>query len=167
MFLSVLYVSLYRWVHFSKTVLFCQPHQQLFTHSYCSFLLRARWPERPDKAQLRKKNKQDSIFRYTSSRSVVLHTQRLNTASNWFIIASLEKSREMHVKPKQPIENQHRHRLFQRCCVKPTETGMMHVHTDIPLTRILSAVYKVGVRLLLFFSFCLQFGLSIIVGSSA
>ena len=122
--------------------------------SSCSLIpiavsLRARWPERPDKAQLRKKNKQDSIFRSASSRSVGLHTQRLNTASNWFIIASLEKSREMHVKPKQPIENQHRHRLFQRCCVKPTETGMQHVHTDIPLTRILSAVYKVGVRLFL------------------
>ena len=23
----------YRWVHFSRTVLFCQPHQHLFTHS--------------------------------------------------------------------------------------------------------------------------------------
>ena len=26
-------MSLYRWVHFSRAVLFCQPHQQLFTHS--------------------------------------------------------------------------------------------------------------------------------------
>ena len=25
-------VSSYRWVHFSRSVLFCQPHQQLFTH---------------------------------------------------------------------------------------------------------------------------------------
>ena len=26
-------VSSYRWVHFSRAVLFCQPHQQLVTHS--------------------------------------------------------------------------------------------------------------------------------------
>ena len=32
MFLIVLYVSSYRWVHFSRAVLFCQPHQHLFTH---------------------------------------------------------------------------------------------------------------------------------------
>ena len=31
--LIVLYVSSYRWVHLSRAVLFCQPHQQLFTHS--------------------------------------------------------------------------------------------------------------------------------------
>ena len=33
LFLIVLYVSLYRWAHFSRAVLCCQPHQQLFTHS--------------------------------------------------------------------------------------------------------------------------------------
>ena len=32
-FLTVPCVSLYRWVHFSRAVLFCQPHQQLFPHS--------------------------------------------------------------------------------------------------------------------------------------
>ena len=32
-FLIVLYVSLYRWVHFSRAVLFCQPHQQV-VHSF-------------------------------------------------------------------------------------------------------------------------------------
>ena len=32
-FLIVLYVSSYRWVPFSRAVLCCQPHQQLFTHS--------------------------------------------------------------------------------------------------------------------------------------
>ena len=32
-FLIVLYVSSYRSVHFSRPVLFCEPHQQLFTHS--------------------------------------------------------------------------------------------------------------------------------------
>ena len=32
-FLTVLYVYSYRWVHFSSAVLFCQPHQRLFTHS--------------------------------------------------------------------------------------------------------------------------------------
>ena len=31
--LTVLCVSSYMWVHFSGAVLFCQPHQQLFTHS--------------------------------------------------------------------------------------------------------------------------------------
>ena len=30
---NFLYVSSYRWVHFSGAVLFCQPHQQLVTHS--------------------------------------------------------------------------------------------------------------------------------------
>ena len=34
-FLIVLYVSSHRWVHFSRAVLFCHPHQQLFTH-WCS-----------------------------------------------------------------------------------------------------------------------------------
>ena len=33
LFFIVLYVSSYRWVHFSRAVLFCQPHRQLFTHS--------------------------------------------------------------------------------------------------------------------------------------
>jgi len=32
-FWMVPYVSSYRWVHFSRVVLFCQSHQQLFTHS--------------------------------------------------------------------------------------------------------------------------------------
>ena len=38
-FLTVLYVSSYSWVHFSRVVIFCQPHQQLFTHSYRQFFL--------------------------------------------------------------------------------------------------------------------------------
>ena len=32
-FLIVPHVWSYRWVHFSRAVLVCQPHQQLFTHS--------------------------------------------------------------------------------------------------------------------------------------
>ena len=38
LFLIVLYVSSYRWVHFSRAVLLRQPRQQLFTHClYCCF----------------------------------------------------------------------------------------------------------------------------------
>ena len=37
--LIVLYVSSYRWVHFCRAVLFCQPNQQLFTHSLDAKLL--------------------------------------------------------------------------------------------------------------------------------
>ena len=32
-------VSSYRWVLFSRAILFCQPHQQLFTHSLLLFVL--------------------------------------------------------------------------------------------------------------------------------
>ena len=35
----ILWVSLYRWVHFSRAVLFCQPHQQLFTQSLQTYNL--------------------------------------------------------------------------------------------------------------------------------
>ena len=42
-FLIALYVSSYRWVHFSRAVLFCQPHQQLFSflgnHQSCNYCL--------------------------------------------------------------------------------------------------------------------------------
>ena len=37
-FLIVPYVSSGRWVHFSRAVLICQPHQHLFTHQNFSFL---------------------------------------------------------------------------------------------------------------------------------
>ena len=33
-FILFLYVSSYRWVHFSAAALFCQPHQKVFTHSF-------------------------------------------------------------------------------------------------------------------------------------
>ena len=42
-FLTVLYVSSYRWGHFSRAVLFCQLHQLLFTHS----LALPVWGQRP------------------------------------------------------------------------------------------------------------------------
>ena len=37
--LIVLCVSSYRWVHFPRSVLFCKPQQQLFTHSLGTFYL--------------------------------------------------------------------------------------------------------------------------------
>ena len=39
-------VSSYRWVHFPRAVLFCQPHQQLFTHTWDT--LRCTDPEKEE-----------------------------------------------------------------------------------------------------------------------
>ena len=109
--LIVLYVLSYRWVHFSRAVLYCQPHQKLFAYS-----LKAEEAVQPLTDTTLWKHAWEFAFvrMYSASSSSVMHRVGVHVGMH------LES---WHLQPLGPL-----------CCIDHCITDVTDVPADTSLT---------------------------------
>ena len=92
-FLIVLYVSSYRSVHFSRPVLFCEPHQQLFTHSLfyvCSQRGDIRTGEERKKKRKKKKKRKEALYSLTHRTMNNQFNNRIIIQNTSYVVRSIK-----------------------------------------------------------------------------